>query len=258
MISATDEKSASAKPRVRVDAALVLCSLLWGATFVRHLCNRKKIARTCFRVSVLAIRFTLAAAGTWRCSALRDAHHSGWRIHAQTFRRRAQLFASGCVRRDGLDGCGVWPRYRMGTRALCVFLAIRRGHSGLHGFCHGDGVFSAALGAAIYFAEPRRNSVHAGTGVCGDYLFSSSRRAIEHASHWRCDIRSRRNSCCGVAGCSDCAGIAGTDFRKAHLFRALVAFVKLNSKEKPGAGRPSVMLLREIPDGHGMPCPYTR
>jgi drug/metabolite transporter (DMT)-like permease len=57
MIAATDEKSAPAKQRMRADAALVVCSLLWGTTFVIVKNSLEHVSVFLF----LAIRFTLAA-----------------------------------------------------------------------------------------------------------------------------------------------------------------------------------------------------
>jgi drug/metabolite transporter (DMT)-like permease len=57
MNSAADENTVSAKQRMRADAALVVCSLLWGTTFVI-------VKNSLAHVSVflfLALRFTLAA-----------------------------------------------------------------------------------------------------------------------------------------------------------------------------------------------------
>src|SRR5271170_7707694 len=57
MIAERDEQSLPAKQRMRADAALVVCSLLWGTTFV-------VVKNSLAHVSVflfLAVRFTLAA-----------------------------------------------------------------------------------------------------------------------------------------------------------------------------------------------------
>jgi drug/metabolite transporter (DMT)-like permease len=57
MNSVTDEKSVSAKQCMRADAALVVCSLLWGTTFVIVKNSLEHVSVFLF----LAVRFTLAA-----------------------------------------------------------------------------------------------------------------------------------------------------------------------------------------------------
>jgi drug/metabolite transporter (DMT)-like permease len=57
MISAADEKIVSPHQRMRADVALVLCSLLWGTTFVIVKNSLEHVSVFIF----LAVRFTLAA-----------------------------------------------------------------------------------------------------------------------------------------------------------------------------------------------------
>jgi drug/metabolite transporter (DMT)-like permease len=82
MNSAVDESIVSAKQRVRADAALVVCSLLWGTTFV-------VVKNSLVHISVflfLAVRFTLAAAlmAAFRPRALRGL-------------QKDELFAGGAL-----------------------------------------------------------------------------------------------------------------------------------------------------------------
>ena len=93
--------------------------------------------------------------------------------------------------------------------AVCVAVGLAAGDWDLRGVCHGGGVHSAIVGAAVYVAGACGDLVCAGAGVCGDYVVPRAAGKVERAGLVGSGNGGGGDCDRGIAGAGGSAGIAG-------------------------------------------------